>query len=316
MLVVVVYAPPLLASLGPACLTPGLQSLDSLGRGRTDKSSTNHDYLVTYAKVLEHMRQTARHVMEVGVFYGGSLTMWRDYFPNAFIVGVDPFSGKLGHGTSFQNHTAFLQRWQSQEVGPRIRLVQADQSKPSDLERLASCLADETCFRASSYSARSVPSRLESGWFDLIVDDGSHKNRDQLLTMAYLIPLVKPGGVYIIEDIHTSLQTRYDEKPLSPHTAFMTLSRFLNGSGLTSKHLDQTQIRTIETFVRGCQNVVPWRGRSITSMTCICFRHGATASSEMLTKPVSVLEQIYASGETRLGKGYVRPTRNAARSCL
>ncbi len=42
------------------------------------------------------------------------------------------------------------------------------------------------------------------GPFDIIIDDGSHMNEHQILTFEHLFPKLKPGGLYIVEDIHTS----------------------------------------------------------------------------------------------------------------
>ena len=42
----------------------------------------------------------------------------------------------------------------------------------------------------------------QPGCFDIIVDDGSHASYHQQLTMLKLFPLVKSGGLYIIEDLH------------------------------------------------------------------------------------------------------------------
>lgn len=44
----------------------------------------------------------------------------------------------------------------------------------------------------------------EQGPFDIIIDDGSHRNDHQIKTFEYLFPLLKPGGTYIVEDTHTS----------------------------------------------------------------------------------------------------------------
>ena len=44
----------------------------------------------------------------------------------------------------------------------------------------------------------------EHGPFDLIVDDGSHFPEHQMLAFETLFAAVKPGGVFIIEDIETS----------------------------------------------------------------------------------------------------------------
>ena len=313
----------LLAASGTiACRTPGLSTLDRLGRGRTDKSSTNHCYLTTYARALEDLRQTARNVMEVGVFYGGSLCMWRDYFPNAQIVGVDPFTGKLGHGTTFRNATSFLERWRAGEVGPRIRLIQADQARTKDLKALAPCVADEQCFEAQSFRRLPVPDVGGSGQrnvtssFDVVVDDGSHKSRDQLLTMTYLMPLVRPGGVYIIEDIHTSLQGQYDERPKSANTALMTMQRFLEGRGpLHGKHLNEAQGNMLTASLEGCAIVVPFNARSTLSMTCICYKRAIPLSAAAEARPTSVLSRLFERNEWTSGNGYVRPTKQATRRC-
>ena len=61
---------------------------------------------------------------------------------------------------------------------------------------------------------------------DIVIDDGSHKYRDQQLNLAQLLPLVRPGGYYVIEDVHTSLQRGYDAPPASDGTTLNVLQRF------------------------------------------------------------------------------------------
>ncbi len=39
--------------------------------------------------------------------------------------------------------------------------------------------------------------------FDIIIDDGSHINKHMVMTFETLFPTLKPGGLYIIEDLHT-----------------------------------------------------------------------------------------------------------------
>ena len=58
--------------------------------------------------------------------------------------------------------------------------------------------------------------------FDIIIDDGSHLWKDQMITMAYLCDKIKPEGVYIIEDLHSSLirwdiDKRYSNAKQSDH---------------------------------------------------------------------------------------------------
>jgi cephalosporin hydroxylase len=54
---------------------------------RTDKG--NHGYLAIYEQILAPMRETYLPILELGVGQGGSLKMWREFFPNASIHGVE-----------------------------------------------------------------------------------------------------------------------------------------------------------------------------------------------------------------------------------
>jgi predicted O-methyltransferase YrrM len=66
-------------------------------------------------------------------------------------------------------------------VDNRISIEIADQSSEKDLKRVASL-----------------------GPFDLVLDDGSHFWRHQILTFQILAPAVRPGGFYVLEDLDTS----------------------------------------------------------------------------------------------------------------
>ena len=64
--------------------------LDDLGKKyNTDKSSRYHCYLRKYEFFLKEIRDLHMNILELGVYLGGSLKTWEDYFPNAEIYGVD-----------------------------------------------------------------------------------------------------------------------------------------------------------------------------------------------------------------------------------
>lgn len=65
-------------------------TLDQLAlRHGTDKSSAGHGYTDTYERLLGHLRHRNLTLLELGVWEGASLFMWRDYLPAATIIGVD-----------------------------------------------------------------------------------------------------------------------------------------------------------------------------------------------------------------------------------
>ena len=59
----------------------------------TDKN-TIHSYLNLYQKLLESKKETAQNILEVGIGdfgekNGGSIKLWKDYFKNSTIYGLD-----------------------------------------------------------------------------------------------------------------------------------------------------------------------------------------------------------------------------------
>lgn len=55
---------------------------------RTDKNTT-HSYLPLYQKLLISKKETAKNILEVGIYHGGSIKLWSDFFTNAKVYGID-----------------------------------------------------------------------------------------------------------------------------------------------------------------------------------------------------------------------------------
>jgi hypothetical protein len=134
---------------------------------KTDKIS-QHGYHRSYAHFLAPLRaQPAISMVEIGVDKGGSIDFWRDYFPGVRYWGVDIKAVKP-----------------SEELYPGVHVVQGDQSDVNFLTSLIQQTGDPV---------------------DFIIDDGSHYPVHQVLTFEAIFgPLLKGGGIYIIEDIETS----------------------------------------------------------------------------------------------------------------
>ena len=69
----------------------GLRELNRMHGYATDKLGVDspHDYTDSYEFHFGPLRGSVRTVWEIGVDRGGSLLMWRDYFPDAVVVGID-----------------------------------------------------------------------------------------------------------------------------------------------------------------------------------------------------------------------------------
>ena len=125
-----------------------------------------HHYFEIYHRHFAAFRGRSPVVVEIGVFHGGSLQMWRRYFgPGARIIGVD-----------------IDPRCRQFEEPPSISIVTGDQADRGFLA--------------------SLRERLPR--IDILIDDGGHTMEQQIASFEELYPHVQPEGVYLCEDLHTS----------------------------------------------------------------------------------------------------------------
>lgn len=125
-------------------------TLAQLGEKHQTDKGTLHDYWPLYTKHLGSWADREFTLVELGVWGGASMKVWRDYFPNARIIGVDvnflcgPIDGVEFHlGDALQLHTTDL--WKSIEGD----LVVIDDASHI-LEQQAVCFA-RLGARASQY---------------------------------------------------------------------------------------------------------------------------------------------------------------------
>lgn len=113
-----------------------------------------HKYIGTDVKILE-----------IGVFKGGSMQMWKEYFgERATIVGID----------IDKKCKAFDEK--------NVHICIGSQADKEFLQKVSK----------------------QWGPFDIIIDDGSHIMEHQIVTYETMFPLLKNGGVFVCEDCHTS----------------------------------------------------------------------------------------------------------------
>ena len=120
-------------------------------------------------------RDSTKRVLEVGIcgyrdipnnVVGASLFVWRDFFPNATVYGID-------------NDGRFIFNDQ-----PRIKTARADAYNYGEL-----------------MGALDDMGITPGNYFDFIVDDAVHDPGPQLRLLHYLWPYLAHGGVYAMEDV-------------------------------------------------------------------------------------------------------------------
>lgn len=124
-----------------------------------------HHYFDIYERHLNRFVGRPLRFLEIGVFRGGSLRMWRDYFgPTATIVGID-----------IDEECAELDG-----INGAVRI-----GNQSDERFLASVCE-------------------EFGPFDVVLDDGGHLPSQQIASFCHLYPKMRENGLYICEDTQTN----------------------------------------------------------------------------------------------------------------
>lgn len=122
-------------------------------------------YLRVYDRILSRYRGTNFKMLEIGVFDGLSLQLWRRYFgEQATIFGID------------------INPDCATRAVPPTQVRIGSQDDPAFLNRVVA----------------------EMGGVDVVLDDGSHLGRHQTASFRYLFPKLPVGGLYIIEDLHTA----------------------------------------------------------------------------------------------------------------
>ena len=130
-------------------------------------------YTQHYNQLLSEVRDDFTKVLEIGVETGRSHRLWLEYFPNAKIYGYDIFEYGYDELQRLQKDNPFLDR---------SVMFKGDQSNVEDLNRF----------------------KLEHGGdFNMIIDDGGHTMEQMQTSLNHLWDSVKPGGIYVIEDLHS-----------------------------------------------------------------------------------------------------------------
>ena len=131
----------------------------------TDKSSAFHHYTKVYADYFGPIKNDPLIFLEMGIYKGNSVKLWESYFPHATLHFIDNNPSLIEYDST-RSHYHFI---------------------------------DQTNWEALHTFAKSV-----GGQFDIILDDAGHSMIGQIGSFQTLFPYLKSGGLYVIEDLHTS----------------------------------------------------------------------------------------------------------------
>lgn len=170
-----------ISAMGGSSAVKQMKTLAEIWNGLPLASQKYAHYIPLYEWHFEPIRATARTVLEIGVLGGGSLAMWREYFPNAMIYGldIDPDANRI------------------KQLNPWLDRVEIMIGSIFDHEVLAN---------------------LASRQWDVVIDDGPHFTRQQIETAKALLPSIQTPGVYWVEDLFPEQRGEFSTAwPLGRH---------------------------------------------------------------------------------------------------
>lgn len=144
------------------------------GPARYGEDKFGQHYADLYEIIFEPLQHQPINIFEVGYCNGGSARLWSDYFTKAKVrfIDIDP-SALLRHS----DHTS--NTW----AGSGLNL---------DTSRISLEIMDANDLTPEYFKGQEP---------DIAIDDGSHKLEDQLAFVKLMYPILKPGGLLIVEDV-------------------------------------------------------------------------------------------------------------------
>ncbi len=194
----------------------------------TDKDFTHNYYNGVYEKYFSPIKDDVKLLCEIGIggfwgevgwVHGNSLKVFRDYFQNANILGLDIANFEI---TDIE----------------RITIDWIDQSKRELVEEYSKKLTN----------------------YDIILDDGSHNVYDQQITLAHFFKSLKSGGIYVLEDLHSSIEVNIPEKTAMwgwgvPGfiTPLQLLEEFQKTGKIITDHLTEEEEKYLEENIQSVE---------------------------------------------------------------
>jgi len=135
---------------------------------------TTHSYLPLYHELLKNKKETATDVLEVGIGdfghkNGGSIKLWRDYFTNATIYGLDILIKERVFDELLNDNRVILH---------------------------TSVDAYNEDFFTTNFLNKNMK-------FDFMLDDGPHTLESMLQFIRLYSQVMKDDGILIIEDVQS-----------------------------------------------------------------------------------------------------------------
>jgi len=149
-----------------------MKTLEKLFNQSKHFSTKWKKYFEIYEQIFNKYRNKKIIFVEIGIFQGGSLDIWKNYFgKNSRIIGID--------------------------LNPKCKKFR---NKKKNIDVFIGDQSDPIFWRNFFKKVGKV---------DIILDDGGHTNKQQILTLLNTINNINNGGKLVIEDTHASYLPKF-----------------------------------------------------------------------------------------------------------
>lgn len=189
------------------------KTLDEIGINYgTDKSSAIHNYLNIYEKYLGIFRNDNIVVVEIGIYRGARS----------------------------------LKMWEEYFTVAKIYGIDIMSRRQYNNDRVQSIIANQE----DRNSLLSAMNRIKQ--CDILIDDGGHTMKQQQVSFGYLFPFLNPNGIYVIEDLHTSLDSHWNNNPKTDKTTAAMLDKFCKDKVIDSDFMTPNECQYIQDNFSFC----------------------------------------------------------------
>lgn len=151
-----------------------------------------HGYTEKYHELFQDWATDQVKLLEIGIWEGGSHKMWKEYFPNGEIHGIDNFFGLYN----------------------KLHQEKPDIAEDEAVNNINQKISELSNFGIHVHTMDQMnKDRLkedfQDNYFDIIIDDGGHASWQHQTSLSVLWLKLNSGGYYIIEDLDTCKEREF-----------------------------------------------------------------------------------------------------------
>jgi hypothetical protein len=174
---------------------------DIIDNDRTDKN-TAHSYLDLYQTLFNNKKNTAKNILEIGIYRGGSIKLWSEFFINATIYGIDIID--IDNMLEDIKNNVNITLWNYFYINlipcgidmNNIHTIWDDIRNKENIILYKGSNAYDYNFFNEKFLNKNIK-------FDVMIDDGPHTLESMIQFIKLYSQIMTDDGILIVEDVQS-----------------------------------------------------------------------------------------------------------------